>query len=201
MIRLLTILAALAAVVPAAALAQERLVLAPYPGPPAWKEVTHKVAGLKFLREFIPADQRIEAYRDILTAQSFPEQRGADPARYLNAVFQGAAGACDGVRVNGPKLAREDGHAVAYGQVYCARQKGQAFGVTMLFKVFAGDDSLYVVQREFRTPPQDAPGVMSASPAQSAQLLALVRAQAAADRYLAGQVYLCGTRSADRRCR
>lgn len=181
--------------------AAERLVLEPYPGPPAWKQVTYKVSGLQFLRELIPEGQRIEAYRDILTAQSFPQQRGASPSDYLRNVFAGAARACENVRVNGPTERREGGYAVAYAQVYCSRQTGTAFGVNMLFKAIAGSDALYVVQREFRVPPSAVAGVQSADKAHAAALIAQMRAQSAADAYLVKSVYLCGAASTEARCR
>jgi hypothetical protein len=183
------------------AAAAERLVLEPYPGPPAWKQVTYKVAGLQFLRELIPEGQRIEAYRDILTAQSFPQQRGASPAAYLRNIFAGAARACEQVRVNGPTERREGGYVVAYAQVYCSRQTGTAFGVNMLFKAIAGSDALYVVQREFRVPPSAVAGVQSADKAHAAALIAQMKAQAAADAYLLKSVYLCGAGSTEGRCR
>jgi hypothetical protein len=181
----------------ATAAAAEELVLRPYPGPPAWKLVTNKVAGLQFLRELIPADQRIEAYRDILSAQSFPQNRGVDPSVYLRNVFAAAGQACDGLRLNGPTARREGGRAVAYGQIYCGRQKGQASGAIMLFKAISGADSLYVVQREFRVPPSATPGVVSGS---AAEMAAHAKAAAAADAYLLNSVYLCGAGTAEPRC-
>jgi hypothetical protein len=197
-----TILAAAIAVVALAAAgaaqAAERLVLAPYPASPPWKEVTNRVSGLQFLREQIPANQTIAAYRDILTAQSFPQQAGVDPAAYLRNVAQGVTGACRGVRISGPTPRREAGYAVAYAQFYCGRQNGESFGVVMFFKAIAGTDALYVVQREFRVPPSATPGVMSGSPAAT---LALLNAQQTADKYLLEQVYLCGPQGTDPRCR
>jgi len=182
----------------AGAQAAERLVLPPYPAATPWKEVTHRVAGLKFLRELIPADQRIEAYRDILTAQSFPELRAGDPAAYLRNVAGGVNGACSAVRISGPTPRREAGFAVAYMQVYCGRQTGQPFGVVMFFKAIAGADAMYVVQREFRTPPSATPGVIAGTPAEA---LALLNAQKAADQYLLNQVHVCGPQGTDPRCR
>ena len=190
---LATLVCIVAAAMASAAMAAERLVLAPYPAATQWKQVTNRVSGLQFLREQIPANQAIDSYRDILTAQSFPQQRGVDPSTYMRTVFQGVAGACDGVRVNGPTARQEGGHAVAYAQIYCGRQKGQPFGVVMFFKAIAGADALYVVQREFRVAPMPVAGVTS-SPED-------LPAQMAADRYLLNQVYLCGPGSTDPRCR
>jgi hypothetical protein len=189
---ILAMVAAGAVLASAASAAAEELVLRPYPGPPAWKLVTNKVAGLQFLREMIPANQQLASYRDILTAQSFPQNRGVDPSVYVRNVFASAGQACDGLRVNGPTPSREGGRPVAYGQIYCGRQKGQATGAIMLFKAISGADALYVVQREFRVPPSATPGMMSGPNA-----VAQAQAVAKADAYLLNSVFLCGT---DPRC-
>ena len=55
-----------------AAPVKERLVLAPYPGRPAWKTITNKSAGDQFYREQIPGNQTVDNFTDILTSQNFP---------------------------------------------------------------------------------------------------------------------------------
>jgi hypothetical protein len=196
-------LAALLAVgvaAPALSAEPERLVLEPYPSETPWKEATNQQQGQQFLREQIPSDQQIDAYRDILSAQSFPALRGKSPGDFLKGMFKRVAGACEGVRVNGPKEASEDGHAIAYGQIYCGRQKGQAFGVNMFFKVIAGDEALYVIQREIRVRPSASGGIQTFDASQIEELKALMNAQSTANAYLVDQVYLCGGASANPRC-
>lgn len=179
---------------------RERLVLEPYPGDPPWQEVTNKASGDQWLREQIPADQKIDAYRDILTAQSFPQQKNTDPSSFLKGMFSRVGGACDGVRVNGPKEQQENGYSIAYAQVYCGKQKGTQFGVNMFFKVVKGADSLYVIQREFRVPPTEVGGVTTFNKAQMGQMMALMKAQSVANSYLANSVYVCGEQTSDKRC-
>lgn len=183
-----------------AAQAEERLVLEPYPATPQWREVTHKTAGAKFLIEQIPSDQAIEDYRDILSAQSFPELRAHDPSDFLRGLFVRSGGACENVRVNGPKAQTEAGSPVAYGQIYCGRQRGKAFGVQMFFKVIAGQDALYVVQRESRVPASDVGGIQSFSKDQVAAMIAMMQSASVANRYLVDSVYLCGGNSTEPRC-
>ncbi len=194
---LLTTLALFAPTIVAAA---EELVLEPYPARPAWKEVTTKRQGVRFLRELIPADQKIETYRDILTAQGFPLEPGATPAGVVKGIFAGTSGACEGVRVNGPKETTENGFRVAYAQVYCGRQKGKGFGVVMFFKVIQGKRAMYVVQREFRVPPQVSGGVQSFSKDELPAMTARLEAQSAANKYLVGSVYVCGDGSTAPKC-
>ena len=197
-----TLLAALLFFVPVAtsASAKERLILETYPADPPWREVTNVSQGDQFLRELIPDGQRIETYRDILTAQSFPGARNTGPSAYLQGIFKGVSRACTGVRVNGPKAGEENGFPVAYAQVYCGRQKGKDFGVNMFFKVIQGQDALYVVQREFRVPPSTAGGIQTFSKDQVAEMVALMNAQSVANTFLVEAVYLCSDTSTDPKC-
>jgi hypothetical protein len=190
---------ALGLVTAATAAPVEHLVLAPYPGPPAWKLITNKAAGAQFYREQIPASQTVDDFTDILTSQNFPQQRGVDPSVYLRNVFQAAAGSCDGLRVNGPKAAMEGGYRVAYGQVFCGQEKGKSFGVIIFFKAISGDDALYSVERDVQVPANPAGG--SLSYANQAQMQTSMKDQTTADSYLLKSVYLCGAKATDKRCK
>ena len=181
-----------------AAPVKERLVLAPYPGPPAWKTITDKSAGDQFYREQIPGNQTADNFSDILTWQNLPQERGVDPSVYLRNVFQAAAGDCDGLRVNGPTAAMEGGYRVAYGQVFCGQQKGKPYGVNIFFKAISGDQALYSAERDVHVPP-GVGGVQSFANVQQAQTA--MKDQAAANSYLVKSVYLCGARATDKRCK
>jgi hypothetical protein len=190
---------ALGLATPAAAAPVEHLVLAPYPGPPAWKLITNKAVGAQFYREQIPANQTVDTFTDILTSQNFPAQRGVDPSVYLRNVFQAAAGDCQGLRVNGPKAAQEGGYRVAYGQVFCGQQNGKPYGVIIFFKAISGDDALYSVERDVQVPANPSGG--SLSYASQAQMQASMKDQTTADAYLVKSVYLCGAKATDKRCK
>jgi hypothetical protein len=177
---------------PVAAAEGEQLRLDPIQGPPPWKEVTHQRDGARFLIEIIPSDQDINAYREILSAQSFPALKGQDPAEYLKGMFTRLGGSCDGARVNGPKAGLEQGAPVAYAQIYCGRQRGRDFGVQMFFKVLQGTDALYVVLREMRVPPSAQGGMMSFSKDEMPKVLAIMKAASEANQYLVEHVGLCG---------
>ena len=196
---ILAIAMALGCAAAASAAPVERLVLAPYPGPPAWKTITDKSAGGQFYREQIPANQTVAGFTDILTSQNFPQQRGVDPSVYLRNVFQAAAGSCDGLRVSGPKAAMEGGYRVAYGQVFCGQEKGKPFGVIIFFKAISGDDALYSAERDVQVPAN--PGGGSLSFANPAQMQASMKDQTTADSYLVKSVYLCGAKATDKRCK
>jgi hypothetical protein len=184
-----------------AAPAAEHLVMAPYPGPPAWKSITDKTGPNGFYHEHIPANQTVANFTDILTDQSFNDHAGFDPRIYLRAVFDSVRNACSGLRVAGPQVLPEGGYQAAYGQVYCGRQNGKPYGVMIFYKVISGRSSLYVISREFHTPIAANGAVLSFPPGHEAEAAALLKAQSIADQYLANQVYLCGGASSDSRCR
>lgn len=202
MSRLKTLFATLvlSAALATTASAAERLVLKPYPATPAWKEATNQAQGAKFLIEMIPSDQQIDSYRDILSAQSFPESRGVAPADLLKTVTANISGSCKNVRINGPKTGTEKGVRVAYAQIYCGQQIGADHGVNMNFKAIQGSEALYVVLRESRVPISGVGGVQLYDTDRVEQATAMLNAQGLANDYLSGSVYLCADGSKDPAC-
>jgi hypothetical protein len=200
--RLLAALALALLATPAAHAAPgpEELVMKPYPGPPAWKQVPNRTPPQGFFHEQIPANQTLAKFTDMLTDQDFPDHASFDPAVYLRAVFSGIPNACSGARVAGPQVLTEGGYHVAYGQVRCGRQNGQTYGVHIFYKVISGASALYVVSREFHVPPSDNGDLLSFPKGHEAQATALLNAEAVADKYLTGDVFLCGGASTDARC-
>jgi hypothetical protein len=185
----------------AATAAPEQLVLKPYPGPVPWKHITDQSKGGAWYREQIPGNQDVNSFRDILTDEAHPEWKGADPADILKSRFGTVAQACSGVTVNGPVARSEGGHAVAYGQLYCGQQNGQAFGVQVFFKIIAGDAAAYVISRDIHVPPSANGGQLSFPKGHEADAMALLRADGEASDYLSKSVYLCGGTSTDPRCK
>jgi len=192
--------AAAALIAGSAAAADENLVAKPYPGPPAWKRITDKSGPQGWIHEQIPADHRNDDYSDMLTDQGFAANRGADPSAFLRNIFAGVGGACDGVKVSGPVARTEGGLRVAYGQVRCGTERGQAFGVHIFYKAISGEAALYSISREFRVPASADGDQLVFPKAEAAKAAALLKAEAAADQYLVNQVYVCGGRSSDARC-
>ncbi|HEY2069048.1 MAG TPA: hypothetical protein VGG48_05800 [Rhizomicrobium sp.] len=171
----------------------ETLSVPPYPATGApWKKITDKRDDPRFIWiEWIPADQTEADIHDILTEQIFYVQKGRDPSDFLREVFARVRGACTDVSINGPKAGTEDGHAVAYGQVYCVGASGK--DVDIFAKAIKGQDALYVVQREFRRPavPGAKPGLTVFAKDQKAEALARLTAQSEADKFLVDKVQLC----------
>lgn len=179
----------------------EKLVVQPYPGLPVWKRITDKSGPQGWIHEQIPADRRIDDYSDMLTDQGFVANRGGDPSAFLKAIFANVSSACSGVKVSGPIARIEGGLRVAYGQVRCGTERGQTFGVHIFYKAIGGDAALYSISREFRVPASTDGDRLSFPKAQAAKAAALLKAEAVADQFLVSQVYVCGGRSNDPKCR
>jgi hypothetical protein len=184
-----------------AATSKERLVVAKVPAETPWKVITNAATDDHWLWEQVPADQTGDNHTDILVAQGFAKLAGADPAVFLQGLVRLAQGACNAVRVNGPTPRIEDGHHIAYGQIYCGRVNGRTYGLSMLYKVISGADALYVVERELTTPGSNTPGAMSFDKAHAREGLALLQRTAAADQFLGNSVYLCDNLSTEPRCK
>ena len=183
-----------------AAQSAERLVVTPYPAATPWEKVTDQRQGLRALQEWIPADQTLENYRDILAVNAYPLPPGQTPEGYLKGLFRDFTAACSGLRVNGPFARSEGGYPVAYAQAYCGQQKGEAFGVNMFFKVIQGRDALYAVNRDLRVPPSSVGGVQSFDKKDMARMVDLMKRQGEADKFLSEGIYLCGPDGSDPRC-
>ena len=181
--------------------AKERLVVGKVPADTPWKVITNVSAEGHWLWEQVPADQTGDNHIDILVAQGFSKLAGADPVVFLHGMFGLAQRDCNAVRVNGPTPRVEDGHHVAYAQIYCGRAKGQSYGLSMLYKVISGADALYVVERELTTPGSDTPGVMSFDKAHAEEGLTLLKRTSAAVQFLDNSVFLCDDLATDARCK
>ncbi|HTQ15301.1 MAG TPA: hypothetical protein VMH86_15625 [Rhizomicrobium sp.] len=180
------------------AVAAETLSVPPYPAAAPWKKITDIHNDKQVWIEWIPADQSADDVQDILTEQIFYAQKGQSAADFLTGVFQRIAGACRAVSVNGPVPGTENGYGIAYGQVYCVGQKGADKDVDIFIKAIAGNDALYVVQREFRRPaaPGAVPGLRKFPNDEGDAARAALAAQREANDYLENQVKLCADATA-----
>lgn len=197
---MLALAASVAGISGQALAAGERLVVGPYPGAP-WKRITDKSGPQGWIHEQIPASHANDDYSEMLTDQAFVANRGVDPSMFLRTIYGQVGGACDGVKVSGPTPQTENGRRVAYGQVRCGTERGQRYGVHIFYKVIAGDDALYSISWEIRVPASADGDLLSFPRGEESKAGALLKAEAAADRYLVSQVFVCSADSAEARCR
>ena len=169
----------------------ERLVLGPYPGGP-WADVLDNGSVL----ERVPQGQTADNFQDVMTSQTIRGYRGS-PASYMTQTLDQLGQTCETVQITGPTTAEEQGRQVAYGRVYCGRQKGQTFGIHFFFKAIEGSEGLYLVGRGFRTPASDHAG---APPLAEDKAIAFLQAEGVATKYLTDQVYVCDPVFPDPKC-
>ena len=179
------------------AVAAERLVMLPYPGGGAWYDAVNETNNGALIREQMPKGQTPDNFTDVLTAQTVPNYQG-EPKAYLVQTLNELTGNCETFQVTGPTTAEEEGRQVAYGRVYCGRQKGQTFGIHYFFKAILGADTLYLVGRGFRTPASNNPGAPAFT--DENQAIAFVQSEGTATKYLTDQVFVCDPVFPDPKC-
>ena len=175
--------------------AAERLVLEPYPGPP-WYDVINQGSGVHFIREQMPQGQTPDNFHDLMTAQAVTGE-GGSPADFLTNTMADLGRNCETVTTFGPTAAEEAGRQVAYGRIYCGRQKGQTTGAHIFFKVIKGSDAFYIIDRDFKIPGSDHPGAPLLPDDQAIDFL---QSEGAATKYLTDKVYLCDPVFPEARC-
>ena len=163
----------------------ETVYLPPYPGISGWKKVTNVDNANQVYFEWIPDDQSLPDYKDILVEQAFPNAKQEPPQAFADRLTRGIGSACMKAARNGPKTAIEHGFNVAYSQIYCVHVKKNTQDVDVFSKVIQGRNSLYVLQREFHRPTEDGVPATRAFPkGHEAEAKADMAAHLAAAEYL-----------------
>jgi hypothetical protein len=82
------------------------------------------------LHEFIPRDQDVATFTDIVSMEVV-NFRSPDPSfDFLTGMLKNASPACENVQINGPTKRKENNHDVAYAQVFCGREKGKTMALS-----------------------------------------------------------------------
>lgn len=170
----------------------EKLVVPAYPTG-RWKTLTNSGSDTQTLVEYIPEDQTAQTMTDLLQIRTGIGAQRAQPKAFMASLFTGFSKDCSSMNVNGPVAATENGHAVAYGEVFCKHSKQPAGKDMDIFvKVIQGKDALYIIQRDFHRPtePGLAAGERRYATAQAEQMKADNAAIETAQDFLK-QVRLC----------
>lgn len=153
----------LALAVPAAAWSQfsgasssEKFVV---PLPPGWK-LGYSVSrpGLEML-EYVPRGQSVEAWRDMITSQVFPDLGNVPLEGYLERIAMAARPLCEGLSVTPVATGTVNGYPAASMTQFCPRYSQTGKGEITLFKVIQGRSGLYVAQRAWRGRPFTRDGI------------------------------------------
>jgi len=115
-----------------------------------WKVANSQRAGGVALAEYIPEDQELDTWEDLLNVQIFYNKQ-VDPGVFLNQIELLAPNACEGVDQKREVSEVEEGAYPSAGLLqYCFKNKATDKSEVTLYKVIAGKDSFYVVSRAWR---------------------------------------------------
>jgi hypothetical protein len=138
----------------------EKLVVPAYPTG-NWKILMDSGTDEATLVERIPVEQTAQTISDLLQEHVLfsDAARKMPPKTFVTATFTRFNRQCSAMNVNGPTEATEDGHAVAYGEVFCKNSRSPAGkDIDIFLKVIQGKDALYMVQRDFHRPTEPGTG-------------------------------------------
>ncbi len=127
--------------------------------PPGWIQAA-RVEGMPVdFAAWTPHGQTSNDWREMIAAQLFSDLGGRDPAAFLDRVTAGYDQACDSISTTSIKPEPVNGLPSAFRAVACSRNSGSGFGEVVLFRVIAGQNALYMMERIYRTEPF-APGTI-----------------------------------------
>ena len=108
------------------------------------------------MTEFVPIGQTVADWTEMITVQIFHNLKGAEPARFLQAIGKGYAAGCPGF--SSPKgigTGHSNGYVVSMLVVNCHNNPHTGKPETTLFRIISGKDALYSVQHAWRSVASD----------------------------------------------
>jgi hypothetical protein len=151
---LFALLLACAAFQPAQAQLKDENLLAPLPA--GFKVGYHESKGGMVIQEFVPANETVENWSEMVTAQIFLGQHDFDGVRVLGIIEQEWVKACPASKPNAISTARVNGYAAWNLFLQCPLLASTGKPETTFFRAVKGNDSFYIVQRAARSMPGQA---------------------------------------------
>lgn len=148
--------------------------------PAGFKVATHQERDRIVFQEWIPANETLADWSEIVTVQIVLGRGDVDGGKYLAGIRQGWLKACPETRPNEIAGGKANGYAIWTLMLQCPRLAATGKPETTLFRSFAGRDSFYSVQRSARAMPDAA---------QLARMTAYIES-----------VIVCDTRSVEHPC-
>jgi hypothetical protein len=140
----------------------ENLLVSP---PKDFKVAFVSNSGNNSMTEFVPVDQTVEDWSQMLTVQVYRHAQ-VDAATFLQGVGKRFANACPGTTVigKGIQTGQVNGYVVSMLFLQCPKNPRTGKPETTVFRAIKGKDALYSVQRAWRAIPsaQDVEDVMHA---------------------------------------
>jgi hypothetical protein len=156
------VISALLLATAAPALAQDGLNLnLQLPDGVNWSQVTNKVVGAAYSREWVPAGQDVDTTRWLITQQKVAYDGRGDAEDFLEDIFSLSDDACKSTLHDDIEAVRINGIRGAVGRTMCGHAIGTDHGAFYDRAVFVEGGFAYIVTSELRMPPMIVDGVLS----------------------------------------
>ncbi len=108
------------------------------------------------MQEWIPSNETVENWSEMVTIQVFLQATGLDPVQSLVTLQKLWVGACKGGTVTSATTSKTSGYAAATTLLRCPLLASSGKPETTMVKAIKGNDSFYVVQTAARSVPDEA---------------------------------------------
>ena len=107
------------------------------------------------MSEFVPEGQSVENWTDMITVQVFYRRADMTPAGFEEQMRGNWLGACPDAVYQPIRDGEENGYAFSFWLLNCPKNPGTGSAENTFFKAIRGNDAFYVVQKAFKSQPQD----------------------------------------------
>ena len=125
------------------------------PVPINWEIVHSSDSGRVVHMAWLPAGQDTDSWSDKVSLQLFPGETGIEGKQLLDQITQRYARDCRNLLGTQSEVRQKRGRTVAFRLLGCTEHSRTGRGELALFRVVEGAQSLYLMQRAWRTPSFD----------------------------------------------
>jgi hypothetical protein len=125
------------------------------PVPITWEIAHSSDSGRVVHMAWLPKDQATDGWSDKVSVQLFPGETGISGKRLLDRIAERYARDCRDLLGTQTEVRQTRGRTVAFRLLGCTEHSRTGRGELALFRVVQGAESLYLVQRAWRTPSFD----------------------------------------------
>ena len=108
------------------------------------------------LQEWVPENETVENWSEMVTTQVFQQRTDIDPARMLQGIGKQWREACSGSTSTPITNGQVNGYPASMVLMRCPRLPATGKPETTMFRAIKGNDSFYMVQSAVRSVPDEA---------------------------------------------
>ena len=108
------------------------------------------------MQEWVPANETVQNWTEMVTVQVFLNRKDLDPAQFLVTMEKQWVGACKGSTATPTVTSQANGYPSATTLLRCPLLAASGKPETTMLKAIKGNDSFYLVQRAVRSLPTPA---------------------------------------------